>query len=122
MRYLMYSQKQILVGRSSNGIRRQKEWPGEDGHVLEKVGACYLNAYHGENEWDCQRLGSTKLEDLRMSLDDCLPSRLMRFFRVCPKEAVVRVGILGVLWRSLLLLYFLRGSTCCCASFGSGSD
>ena len=64
VRDLMNSQEEVLVGSSTNDVRREPEAPGPEGSVAEKVGTGALKAYHGKDKGDRQGLGSAQFEHL----------------------------------------------------------
>lgn len=106
----MDGQKQVLICRRSNHIRREHESPREYWRVPERIGTTNLQTDYCENDWDGPWFRSAELEHLIlvsttqlpqrdmyythlwMCLDDGLPPRPMRLFCVCPKEIILCVS------------------------------
>jgi len=60
----MDGQEEVLIGSCANDVGGEPEAPGPERSVAEKVGAGALKAYHGEDKWNGQGLGSAQFEHL----------------------------------------------------------
>jgi hypothetical protein len=103
VRDFVNGQEQVLVGGGSNDVGREPKAPGPERSVAEEVGTGALEAYHGEDQGNCQGLGSAEFEHLRVCLDDCHTTRTVRLLCVGPEELVIlflvlyRCGFAGAL-------------------------
>ena len=81
---LMDCEEEVLICRRADDVRREEEGPGCRMRVTERVRSTDLQRDDGQDDVFRERLASHELVNLRMSREDGLATRSVRFLGHCP--------------------------------------